>query len=625
MAARAAILWRYFALTWLLLLVGEARNLSLVELSGAVAVLYSAAVLLTGSFLLLLLAFLPVLGVNRLAPAPESGPQRLRWDGLVYGLCIVLFSAVQGFILLDRYVFEIYGFHFNGFVWSLVTTRGGVASMGAGTSTYVTFVLMGLLIAAVQIGLLIAVIRIPWLRRIGEGRATRRNVLILASTLLALCLFDKVTYGVSVFRSYGPVLSASHAFPLYIPVSFSAFLRKLGLKDRREDVLRMTAGSSRLRYPLRPLEREPGRTPNIVWLVAESLRADMLDPQVMPATWAFSERAMRFERHYSGGNGTRMGMFTMFYGLHGNSFSPCMAELRSPVLVDALQDSSYQMFIHTSAAFSFPELDKTVFAKVPRTELQEGGKGQGWMRDREHVSRILSEIDGRNPSRPFFAFMFFESPHAPYAYPEECTIRTPVAESMNYLTMDLKKDIGLIKNRYINACRHLDTQVERLLKRLEERGLLDSTIVLITGDHGEEFMEKGRWGHHSAFTEEQSRVPLVLHIPGVAAAKVSRLTSHLDLPATVLSRLGAKNPPEDYSLGTDLVAGKPREYAVVSGWAEEAYVDDRYKQVFPTKSYAVARCSTTTWDDAPADPKAFAAACHDRLMRVVQDLHRFQK
>jgi membrane-anchored protein YejM (alkaline phosphatase superfamily) len=49
--------------------------------------------------------------------------------------------------------------------------------------------------------------------------------------------------------------------------------------------------------------------------VAESLRADALDPEIMPATTEFAARLLRFRAHYSGGNNTRMGMFAMFYGL----------------------------------------------------------------------------------------------------------------------------------------------------------------------------------------------------------------------------------------------------------------------------------------------------------------------
>lgn len=76
---------------------------------------------------------------------------------------------------------------------------------------------------------------------------------------------------------------------------------------------------------------------------------------------------------------------------------------------------------------------------------------------------------------------------------------------MNYARMDLENDITLIKNRYINSCHHLDSQLGRIIHYLESNQLLEKTIVIITGDHGEEFMEKGHWGHNSAYTEEQIR------------------------------------------------------------------------------------------------------------------------
>ena len=64
---------------------------------------------------------------------------------------------------------------------------------------------------------------------------------------------------------------------------------------------------------------------------------------------------------------------------------------------------------------------------------------------------------------------------------------------------------------------------------------------------------------------------------------------------------------------------------MISGWAEVAYVDDRYKSVFPLRSYDVVRRSATTRDDAPADMKAFMEASHDRLTQVMKELRRFQK
>ena len=93
-----------------------------------------------------------------------------------------------------------------------------------------------------------------------------------------------------------------------------------------------------LSYPLVPLRVEPPARPlNIVWLAVESLRFDMLEPAIMPKLWDLSERSLRLENHYSGGNTTQMGIFSMFYGLYGNFWFPIGAARRSPLLVDVLQ------------------------------------------------------------------------------------------------------------------------------------------------------------------------------------------------------------------------------------------------------------------------------------------------
>ena len=82
--------------------------------------------------------------------------------------------------------------------------------------------------------------------------------------------------------------------------------------------------------------------------------------------------------------------------------------------------------------------------------------------------------------------MFFESPHARYYFPPESVIRTPYPEDINYFSLSreqLASQIGLIKNRYINSVHHLDSQFGRIFDYLKKNELLDSTIVLMLGDH----------------------------------------------------------------------------------------------------------------------------------------------
>ena len=626
---RSGVLWRYFVLTYAALLLNYMSFLTAVDSSGALAWTYAAVVYLTGPFTHLLLLMVPVVLLNAALgrrPAEPAQPGRKVRDRVVYASTIILFIVLQGVALLDGYVYDLYGFHLNGMILNLVLTPGGVNSMAAGMSTYLVLVAIVVALVAVQTGLLVAVLKLPKLRRLGACMLTKRRVLACGAALILMIAVEKLTYALCVFRSYGPVPAASAAFPVYIPLTFSTQLRRMGFKGELDPALRLGAASvSHLRYPLQPLQFDPAVKPlNVMWLVSESLRWDMMDPAIMPAACAFGDRALRFTRHYSGGNGTRMGMFSMFYGLTGNYWQPFLAEHRSPVLMDRVIYAGYELILYTSAEFSFPELDRTVFSRVSKSQLHEGKAPERWRRDRENLDQIFAALDKRDVARPFFTFMFFESPHAPYTFPPECAISKPYVADLNYLTMDLKKDIGAIKNSYINAVRHLDTQLDRVFRYLDERKLLDSTIVIVTGDHGEEFMEKGRWGHHSGFSEEQIRVPLILHVPGVAPARVDRLTSHLDLPATILPRLGVKNIAEDYCLGVDLVAGPPRDWVMVSGWTEVVYVDDNYKAIFPVKAYNIGRREVTTRDDARADKSAFLGARKDQVMKFMSAIRRFQ-
>jgi len=616
--SRTAALWRYAAATYVLLLVNHLEFLSASDPSGVIAGIFAAAVYFTGALLHLLLVFVPVLLLHAAVGTGRLGT----WT--VYGTAVALFSLLQGLTLLDAYVYRLYGFHFNGMVWNLVITSGGLTSMGAGISTVLVFCALALGVVAVQAGLLAAVLKVPRLRQLGRGLMTRRRIALAAASVALLVTAEKVAYAVSVFRAYAPVPAASTAFPFYIPVTFSTALRRAGFSERRDGMMSVGVGGTRTAYPLAAIRTDPVvKPPNVIWLVSESLRADMLDPAIMPAACRFGEESVRFLRHYSGGNGTRMGMFSMFYGLPGTCWQSMLAQRRSPVLLDRLQDAGYSLHLYTSAEFSFPELDKTVFARVPASQLHEAKAPERWKRDRDNVDAILAALDRRDPSKPFFTFMFFESPHAPYTFPPECALSQPCVTDLNYLTMDLKTDIGAIKNSYINAVRHLDTQLNRVFAHLREKKLLDSTIVVLTGDHGEEFMEKGRWGHHSAYSEEQIRVPLILRLPGVAPAVVDRMTSHLDLPSTLLPRLGVTNPASDYGLGVDLLKDAPRTYLMVSGWSEVVYVDDSYKAVFPVKSYNLARREIRTRDDGPADISVFLSARRDQVTQFMKDLRRF--
>ena len=112
---------------------------------------------------------------------------------------------------------------------------------------------------------------------------------------------------------------------------------------------------------------------------------------------------------------------------------------------------------------------------------------------------------------------------------------------------------------------------------LRESGMLEHSVVLVTGDHGQEFNENGKnyWGHAANYTKYQIQVPLLVYYPGVEARVYNHRTTHYDIAPTLLQRaMGVSNPPSDYSMGRALHDSTSRGWHVVGNDINYAFVTD---------------------------------------------------
>lgn len=518
---------------------------------------------------------------------------------------VVVATIVQLYLAADYFIHEMFGFHINGFVINLITTPEGLASTGADEGVkYVCLIVIAAVLLA-NGGMWWATAYRQMGLRFHRAVAGRRILWVFAG-LFIISIGERVTYGISHLQARPDVMVMAAAIPGYQPMTMRSLGKKLGIEMKRRASVSSPKSDAALAYPTKPLVQSvPKKRMNVVWLVCESLRADMLTPEIMPKTWEFAKSGQRFTQHYSGGNGTRMGLFTLFYGMPGNYWFQFLGNRRPPLLMDRLQDLNYAMRISTSAAFSYPEFDKTIFSHIPAENLHALKKDQGWMSDRHHVGKMKEWLAQDQGDAPFFLFHFFESPHARYYFPPESVIRTPYLEEFNYATVDLKRDIPLVRNRYINAVHHLDSQIGEVIDALKDRNVLDDTWVMITGDHGEEFMECGRWGHNSAFTEPQIRVPMVLHVPGMAAGVMDHRTSHVDLVPSILPLLGVTNQTQDYSTGENLFSAAPR-ILTFADWDRIAISDGTHKATFPLSVSDQIQSVVTTVDDQPIKDQSAA-------------------
>jgi arylsulfatase A-like enzyme len=185
------------------------------------------------------------------------------------------------------------------------------------------------------------------------------------------------------------------------------------------------------------------------------------------------------------------------------------------------------------------------------------------------VTRGLEWLDSIG-DEPFFLFLHSYQVHHPYDPRPEVlelfeteydgplgdTISVETIRRINKGQMQLPAaDLQHVINTYDAEIREVDSAFGRLLDSLRERGLYDSSVLVLTSDHGEEFGEHGFVGWHShTLFEELLRVPLMIKFPAGAEAgrRVSRLVRSIDIAPTTLKAIGSR-VPEEFS-GIDLAA-----------------------------------------------------------------------
>jgi membrane-anchored protein YejM (alkaline phosphatase superfamily) len=393
--------------------------------------------------------------------------------------------------------------------------------------------------------------------------------------LFAIILGEKSAYAVADVLRDRDITARGRLFPLYQPLTVKDVLgKRLGLIDlsTRERVQLSTAGVL-IHYPLSQLKiAADAPKPNILIVVIDSLRHDMINSAVMPNLARWSNSARRFENHLSGGNATRFGIFSLVYGLHGSYWSPFLNEQAPPVLVTTLVDAGYEPLVLSSASMNSPEFRSTCWVTIEDMVFDQLEGAEKYQRDRLLASRFNDWLGERDAAQPFFAFALMDSPHQTYSVDPNLTPFVPFIERVDYLALGeapKREQVDLIRNRYKNACATADESLGAMLDGLERRGLAQNTIVVVTGDHGEEFYEHGHFGHTSNFTAAQTWVGFVMRGPGIEVGTEPRPTSHIDLVPTLLEQLGVDPSRRgDYSTGVNLLEPPAQRSRVIAGWQD---------------------------------------------------------
>lgn len=562
-----------------------------------------------------------------LVPAVLSLPAllvRRRWFTLT--IAPLLFGLLNVFIYADSIIYILWRFHFNGMVWNLLTTTGAGDTVTAGKGTVAYTVTAILVIFASEFGFAWAGLPRLHAREFAVRGRSRRGLITFCSTIVLLIALDKAFYDVGDLADNLEVIRLRGLLPLYQTVTMKRFAhRALGMDISRRTQLKVKAEGA-LDYPKSPIRLRPGGpTPNVVVIAIEGARSDMLTSEVMPLLARWAEKHLVFDDNYSSGNTTRYGIFGLLYGIPGTYWQSAVASRQGPVLIRMLKQLGYHFRILSCTDLNYPEFRSTAFVDVPEFITDQ------WTcpridRDRVMTDEFIKFV--RERRTPFFAFMFYDASHQPYRYPAEHTIfdAGTLTEEINYIQIARKGgDIRPVENRYRNSLHYEDEQIGRALQALDDQGLMDNTLVFIAGDHGEAFNELGLFGHDSAFDRYQTKTLFIANIPGETPRHIQRMTSHEDVPSTILTYMGAQNPLADYTQGLPLTTNATRPFVLIASWGTAAIVNTNSIIQFGLEAYNGATTVMDTNDIPLPNQRQTLTAQRAELLAGLEAMRQFMK
>lgn len=539
----------------------------------------------------------------------------LRKAKIISAVSVLAYSVFFIFIIVDLFIFRLYNFHFNGMVVNMLSTDGFWDSVSLGGSTWFSTFVIVVLVIIFQSFLLFASSKIRF----------RKSVFTkLLITLLIITVFEKFLYAYSDIYNKINITRYTELFPLYQPFTMKGFASKF-INVNNEERVNFNAQDSLLNYPKQPIKisKKNKERPNIIIIAIDGWRFDMLNKEVTPNISRFAEKSLVFKNHFSGGNASRFGVFSIFYGVHGYYWHSFLSERQSPVLMDTLQKLNYNFEIISSTRLTFPEFRKTAFVKIPDSIYDTNSGDNAAEKDNSSIRRFIKWHKNYNEENPYFSFIFLDAPHA-REFPEHFNKFDVENTDTNYLLVD-KKSIAKLKYAYMNAIYYDDYLLGKLLDYLKKSNSLKNTIVIITADHGEEFYEEGNFGHNSAFTEYQLKVPLVMYMPEKGHKEIEYITSHLDIVPTLMKELGVINKPSDYSLGKNMLRKTGRKYIVACTWDSCAIYDRKTSLVFSFETYDSSFAELYNEDYQLVENQKMVNRKSERILPVAKDFAHFFK
>lgn len=453
----------------------------------------------------------------------------------------ILNCLILSYVFVDSFVYSQYRFHINSMVFDfLLQGKGQILQFNRA----MWFELGGI----ISLLLLTSFFTSEFILYKAQSDKLRARTAIPYFVFVFLTFITShLIHALSDHRAYSPITVLATHYPLTAPARFDRDnSEQKKISQYNSNFYDIEIQNQNLICPNTLIKQ------NLLIILVDSLRGDILNSKVMPNTAQFAQDNLNFLEHFSGSNETRGGVFSLFYGLPPFFFEASRLKRIGPQLIDLLIKNHFEFGIYSSAHLLKPEFDQTLFSKIKNLRTESKAPSP-FSRDIEITEEWENFLTQRNKEKPFFGFLFYDSLHA-YDFPPQYPISfQPIWNGVNYFELNNNFNPEPFFNRYKTSAHFVDSLIKKVLASLEKSKVLDNTVIIITGDHGQEFNDtkKNYWGHNSNFSPYQTQTPLVIHWPNKKRKIFSHRTSHYDLTPTLNTHFfGCKN--SDLSFGSDL-------------------------------------------------------------------------
>jgi arylsulfatase A-like enzyme len=286
--------------------------------------------------------------------------------------------------------------------------------------------------------------------------------------------------------------------------------------------------------------------PNVVLIVVDTLRADHMgmygyERSTTPELDAFAREATVFDRAYAHAPWTKPSMATLFTSLlpHDHAVHDWDHMLRPnqvtlPVAFSRAGYATHAVVSHHAFNAKSNSFHRG-FDSFDISPYKDRGSPHHIRSSRQVSDRAVRQLR-RAGDEPFFLFLHYFDPHDSYLHSKQ-------------FDFGEEEEVDL----YDSEIGFTDHHIGRVLRALEAQGLAENTVVAITADHGEEFLDHGHRLHTVTLYDEVLRIPLLVRVPGFKPQVIAHTVGLVDLAPTLVDLAGFA-PPAAFA-GTSIEFG----------------------------------------------------------------------